>query len=326
MVLGEDRIRELWEEQRGEPIDDDAFEAMRAVYLGADDTELVFNTPREALDAQCEVEDRLRRAARARENKPGSVRLELDPPRGWSSFQQRRFDTIFGDQVGQVRALFGLSPDAAVELNEIPRLLLEAAREQEWPPIPIVDVKCGQLYFHGDPASGLVDVPVCREPSEGDAPGKKRRLAELYTLTRQMYGTAGIRDSYAIEYILGGVPPWAPWIDAEWMALGGDEGLVELKIGSLDVKPEEVAAAYARARREALALSAGKPVVAFRRGGPSAKELIDFCEPLRSKLKPVPWEDIAERWNEAHPDREYKNGDALSRVYRRYIDTLEGGE
>jgi hypothetical protein len=319
---------------------------MRAVYLGSDDgADLLFATPQDALDAFRQVRNIGSRVwGVAVDDERSRVVVELEPPRSWHKFQQRYFDHFFGTSVAEVRGLFGLTASHLLGEADIPEAVAETVHEQVWPSgvLGVGDLGNGRFspvatLRYPDPAerfgaSVLVYVGKATDyrplldasPDPAGAYDRATRLFRLWSTVNMLHVLTSISELDAVRYILSGSIPMVPWVDA-----GGTEadgyGQVQVIVGSLDVRPEEVAAAYSKVRRR---LMGGFDTRwAFTRSAPTSEERVRFCHPLRQMDKPMPWNDIVARWNSKHPDNTYQDGDTLSRVYRRDLDTIaKGGE
>lgn len=347
-MLDEKRVRQLWDEQAGAPLDDDAFEAMRAVFLGSDEeADLCFSTPQEALNAFAQVQSIGKKTFGESVDESKSV-LDLEPPAGWLAFQARYFEEHF--DVVDVRTQFGLCGGRLADESEIPRMIEEAAADQVWPSAMLGrgDIGNGhvvpvEMLEYPDPSCthgiGKILVYVATRAdyrlhlgSSADpavAHRRATRLFHLWSTASMLHVLTGIRQADAVRYVLAGATPLVPWMRAVGQEYEG-YGNVEIIVGSLDVEPDEVAAAYARTRRRVLGDTNERAMPwAFHRAPSPGAQVVDFCRPLRTMARPAPWAEIAERWNTAHPGSTYKNGDTLSRVYRRHLDRLEqtkGGE
>jgi len=342
MALSEMEIRGLWEKQLGRLLSDANFEAMRAVWLGADEVDLCFSTPRDALDALALVVGIVRGIS----DHPKRDSVSLQPPRGWHRYQEKLFEARFGREVVDLRESLGLS-DRLLKPADVPAFLRDKAMSglSKKAFLSLERDFVGQWLAFWDSGTDDVENVVVFTGEEigllavtaefmGDPQVDFRAamrahgaLLHLQHLSDHMALLTGISELWAVDYILCGGLPDAPWVEAYAVPRGDEyEDMIRIEIGSLDVKPDEVAAAYSRARQNSLSQRETQVLWAFKRATPSAEDVISFCRPKRTTRPPMAWKDIVELWNAKHPDRAYKNGDALSRVYRRHIDTLRGGE
>jgi hypothetical protein len=326
-MLDEQQVRQLWDMKLGAPMSDEDFENRKALALGPDDeAELRFGSPEQALQELSRLEATLAAMAGAQARERS---VDTAPPSRWAPFQAEHFRALFDADVLHVRALFGLSEPLGPE--NVPAALYAAESDQEWPAAPCEVVR---LWFYDSrqfPRPGTVLVYRSEPVSSAGPPkwptlaeieeqGRRNRLAELYGLAERMGLLTGIGVSAAVYYVLCGGDPAVPWLSAfarpGWNA--GERAWLELRIGSLEARPEEVAALYKRARAEVLEQDAERPAgPIFRRVPPGAEELVAFCE---KRLRDgEAWDEIARAWTVENPSRPYNSGDTLGRVYRRYV-------
>jgi len=335
--LDEGACKSLWRDQVRRDVSDEEWEELWLQATGAPNGEEGYQTPLQALEDLRQAADRLRRTWGG--TKRETV-IETLPPKRWSAFQLSRF-RIYEGRIRRARELFGL--DGPVDYALVPDLLKVAEAAQSWPSEPCESVRLWFVdEFPNEWNSVLVYLPDefsehCYPMEPKDAPTfasdqeqarwetawRSFRLPYLWEVVHAISGQTGAHEFGVLHYILCGGVPVVPWISAQVLPPSG-EGYgqwVQIKVGGLTVRPEEVAAAYKSARhtwQEDWGMNPRFPV--FRRTSADGEEMVQFSRPLRAMRPRMSWSDIRSRWNAEHPDQQY--GPTFERLCRRHAEKL----
>ena len=178
----------------------------------------------------------------------------------------------------------------------------------------------------GGSRDGWVACDQFGNPAPADQP-----LFRLAFDVRHMVRDTGLTELESLLYLLTDELVVLPWIRTSLVFLGNVTAAVELYVGNAAIRPDEVAAAYRQALREAdslatseaswlslVELSGGK----YRRGQrDSTLELIAFIEartPVGSRRPNGFWEDAWEAWEGLHPGQ-YGGADVMKRAYHQAV-------
>ena len=343
----EETCRALWQGQVGRDIGDEEWAQLWLQATGAPDWEAGYATPLQALESLAQTADLIRRTWGG--TKRETV-IETLPPKRWSAFQSSRF-RVYERTIERVRELFGL--DGPVDYAQVPTLLKEAEAAQSWPNQPCESVRLWFVdEFPNEWNSVLAYLPDefsehCYPMEPKDTPtqwGDARRalfaseeeraqsedawrafrLPYLWEVLHEIGVQTGAHEFGILHYMLCGGVPVVPWISAQVLPVAG-EGYgqwVEIKVGALTVRPEEVAAAYKSARHtweEDWGTNPQLPV--FCRTSADGEEIVKFSKPLRTMRPRMPWSEIGSRWNTEHPDQQY-DASSFERLCRRHAKRL----
>lgn len=313
---GSARLRAEFEKRLGRSVDDAAWQKLLATEYGdLDESEVLEADPHGVIEGMMEFLSTLATEV----GKPAV----LTPPASWTNFWRTRVLPTFRDDQLRCLGAFGLRNPIALE--DVAGFL-DGAAQTSWGqsdassarrddpgislrvPAPDGDgLTCKTLWFDWELRSPLL---FLKETASA--------------LVRQ---NPEVSEEDAVGYLMADVPFSPTWLKARcdlW-------GHVELSVGSLEVRPEEVAAAYASARRDylrrvkedparfdevwALMGARGWLTRDYRRSAESHADLIQFMNARMSDGGSR--RDAAKAWKSEHPD-DPRAVDSLTRTYLRY--------
>lgn len=309
-MIDEVSARKLWEDEIQRPVSDEDWENLKSLLLGVlrgelatdPDRDVVFETPSQALEELRAAE------ARARLTWPLSLDWSspVAPPDSWSRYSGQVLQSRLMTQLRQ-SALKMLGLEGPILPHEVAPFLARLASAQVWPKTPCEVRNATLPNFDPDGSvNGFTRILAF-------ASGKNQALYTALGLAKMLEDDMGIGAPLGLYWLLTAISITLPWIKTS-----SNGGPIRMVIPSREVRPEEVASAYARARAAAEGEVASELyglMAGYRRAARTGEDLAMFCASRRAIG--LRWQEIAELWNEAHPERTFASGDTLSRVYRR---------
>lgn len=258
----------------------------------------------------------------------GSQRAEMrdykaEPP-GWWLKQTREGVESFRSTQQAILVLFEQS--GPLDVHSQDDLIAEQLGRQARSDLSTV------LYHHSSLLSGFdgLRIPVQSEvwvPLDisaldfGAFSGQARPYA-LFFLAREsqrMADETGCEQTAAVDFLLSDVMPEIPWV---WVSADDFGGIaVNVRIGSLAVKPTEVMRVYAQALEQwrtadsQLFLLAPKRRRRSRRRTLALLEFMGEYSPEGNRRRN--WPSLRQRWNELWPDWEFPSDKAMYEAFRR---------
>jgi hypothetical protein len=309
-------IRAEFESRLGRHVDDAVWQKLLATEYGDLDEPLVLEW-----DLERVIKGMLEFVATLTTNTSATV--DLAPPASWTNFWRTSVLPTFRDDQLRCLGAFGLrDPVASADLTAF---IDETARSR-WEQSGLSSGANSDFALSLKVRSidaGRASSKTVSFPYEPNSP----LLFLKETAGALMRQNPEISEEDAIGYLLADVAFSPTWLKAKWDFWGH----VQLTVGSLEVRPEEVAAAYASARRDylsrvkkeaetfdeiwALMGARGWLTRDYRRSADDHTDLVQF---MNGRMENgVTRRAAAQAWKQEHPEDERKV-DSLTRTYLRY--------
>lgn len=333
-------LRYLFESRLGRSVSDDHWDQLLASqYQDLEKEEILEQDPKAVVG---------RLLALTTLGRKTSSTVNVAPPASWGKFFRTKVMPLYRDD--QLLCLGRFDRREFLEPDDLADFLTAAARDE----LERIGERLGEQVLPAPPSNvrlpssdwvggkSLRHLPAAHfdvfEYQGGVPSGRWRRvsfrLAQNSPLTflKEIVGAIASQypetsEAHIVSYLLADVPFVPVWLKAT----GSVHGFLHIFVGSPEVKPEEVASAYATARRDLLRLYDEKPHAfegswttwgnagwltrKYKRSADSHSELIEY---MQSKIHGgVSKREAAWAWKRDHPE-DVRAVDSLTRTYQRY--------